>query len=89
MEVLTNFLTALTTVFTTYVPGLAKAIYEMFINIFANTTVTEGVTTVTGLNELGYLAVGIIGIGIVSGLVSLAMHVLRLRGRASRNRRAV
>lgn len=86
MTVLSNFLEGLGTVFTEYVPDLGKGIYEMFISLFT-TTGTEG--AITGLNELGYLAVGIIGIGIVTGLVSLVMHVLRLRGHTRRQRRAI
>ena len=86
MTVLNNFLEGLGTVFTEYVPELGKGIYEMFLSVF---TVQGEAGAITGLNELGYLAVGIIGIGIVTGLVSLVMHVLRLRGGIRRQRRAI
>lgn len=89
MNVLTGILEALSKVFTTYVPALAKGGYDMFINLFAKTTTAEGgAVTVSGLNELGYVAAGIIGIGIVAGLFSMALHVLRLRGSAKKQRRA-
>lgn len=88
MEVVTDIFEGLTAAFTEYLPDLATGIYSMFINIFCETTVSEGVTTVSGLNTLGYVAAALIGIGIVAGLVGVAMRVLRLRGSAHKARRA-
>lgn len=88
MDVVTDLFEGLGAAFTNYVPELAKGIYNMFINIFCNTSVAEGVTTVTGLNELGFLAAALIGIGVVAGLVGVAMRILRLRGSAHKARRA-
>lgn len=88
MNVVTNIFEGLTSAFTEYLPSLANGIYEMFINVFCETTVTEGVTTVSGLNELGYVAAALIGIGIVAGLVGVAMRILRLRGSAHKAKRA-
>ena len=85
---LTGMLESLGEVFTTYVPNLGKAGYNMFISTFAETTVSEGVTTVTGLNDLGQVATGIIGISIVAGLFAMALHILRLRGSARKQRRS-
>lgn len=84
---LTSFLNTLSTVFTTYIPALATGIYQMFVNLFC-TTATEG-GAVTGLNELGILATAIIAVGIVSGIVGVVMHVLRLRGQVHKARRAI
>lgn len=85
MTALTNMLSAISSVFTTYVPALATGIYTMFINVFCVTS--EG--AVTGLNELGYVAIGFIGVGLVSGIVATVLGVLRLRKRKGsiRNRR--
>lgn len=86
MTVLTNILSGIASVFTTYVPALAGGIYEMFVNVFCTTA--EG--AVTGLNELGYTALAFIGIGIVSGLVATVLGILRIRkkkGKKSRRRK--
>lgn len=86
MTALTNMLSALGSVFTTYIPALATGIYEMFINTFCE--VSEG--AVSGLNALGYVGVGFIGLGIVSGLVATVLGVLRIKrkkGKKSRRRK--
>lgn len=77
MSILTGILSAIGSVFTTYVPALAGGIYEMFVNVFCTTA--EG--AVTGLNELGYTALAFIGIGIVSGLVATVLGILRVKNK--------
>lgn len=87
MTALTNLLSAIASVFTTYVPALATGIYTMFINTFCE--VSEA-GAVSGLNALGYVAVGFIGLGIVSGLVATVLGVLRIKrkkGKKSRRRK--
>lgn len=79
MEVLTGFLEGMVEPFTVYLPALATGIYTFFINTFATVTVVEGVTTVTGLNALGYIAAGLIGIGAVAGLTATVLGIMRLR----------
>lgn len=89
MEILTDVFEGIGAGFTTYAPQVMGGIYQMFIHVFCDITVAEGVTTVNGLNELGYLAVGLLSIAIVSGLVATVLGFLKLRKRGSKksNRR--
>lgn len=87
MEVLTNVFSAISTAFTAYLPALAKGIYEFFIGVFCITTTAEGVTTVTGLNALGFVAAGLIGMGVVAGLTATVLGILRLRKRRASKRK--
>lgn len=75
MEVLTGFLEGIIEPFTTYLPAMAKGIYEFFINTFA---ITGEAGAVTGLNSLGYLAAGLIGIGAVAGLTATVLGFMKL-----------
>lgn len=87
MDVLTNIFSAISTAFTSYLPALAKGIYEFFIGVFCTTTVSEGVTTVSGLNALGYVAAGLMGMGVVAGLTATVLGILRLRKRKASRRK--
>lgn len=81
-----SILTALASVFTTYVPALGSGIYELFVNVFCEVDSTTH--AVSGLNSLGITAVVLIGIGIVGGLVATIMGVLRLRRKGGKKRKA-
>lgn len=86
MEVVTDLFEGIAKAFTEYLPSLATGIYQMFINVFCTTSTVSEVTTVTGLNALGYTAVAFIGLGIVSGLLATVLGVLRLRKRKGSRR---
>lgn len=84
MQVLTDLFEGIGSAFTSYAPQVMSGIYNMFINVFCDTTVAEGVTTVNGLNELGWLAAGLFGIAIISGLVATVLGFLKLRKRGTK-----
>lgn len=78
MQALQGVLSALGQVFTTYVPDIAQGIWVMFKDLFL---VADGQGVVSGLNELGYVAVGFIGISIVAGIIATVLGIFRLRSR--------
>lgn len=71
-----------------FMPALAKGIYDAFSGLFLSTTTTEGVTTINGLNGLGVFAIVALVIAVCYKVLPMAYNFIVKKSRARKARKA-
>lgn len=75
---LSEILTAIGTILTDIIPALGTGVLNLFRNLFLVSTVSDGVTTWTGLSELGVIAIFFIVYYFCVGLLPKVMGIMKL-----------
>ena len=71
-----------------FMPALAKGIFDAFVGLFISSTTTEGVTTYSGLNPLGIFAIVALVIGVCYKVLPMAYNFIVKKSRARKARKA-
>lgn len=75
-----EIVSTIVTAFTTTAQSIGAAIVALFQAIFMNATTVEGVTTYSGISDLGVYVLVLAGIGFAFGLSKVVFGMIRNRG---------
>ena len=75
-----EIVSSIVTAFTTTAQAIGTAIVSLFQSIFMNGTTVEGVTTYSGISDLGIYVLVLAGVGFAFGLSKVVFGMIRNRG---------
>lgn len=83
MTWLQQFIEAILVAFTDLGTAILNFIKNGFITLFLETSLVDGVQTITGVAPLGLFMFFLVGVSLVIGLTTLIFRIMRNRGKVS------
>lgn len=75
-----EIVSSIVTAFTATAQAIGTAIVSLFQSIFMNGTTVDGVTTYSGISDLGIYVLVLAGVGFAFGLSKVVFGMIRNRG---------